>query len=202
MCTASFQDCTSTAAHRSNVTFWYFFFLYRNNQPNASLSDLYIDANVQLQTSTSKSLPNTPKNEQLQIKRRRTRASSAVVNAEHRAKNDFHGLDAYLERKRMERHSALQDSAASKDYSDDKTRDEDESYFEYRIPVPSRADTRLRLSDDNFPSSFALSTQNEGKSKLSGRYPFSKSLCLKTILRNHSTNLLLYFHASLYMLEA
>lgn len=134
------------------------------------MSDLYIEANIKLQTSTSKSLPNTPKNEQVRVKRRRTRACSAIVNAKHRTKNDdFVGLDAYLERKRMEKHGAY---LASENYSDDKTCDE-ESYFEYptNVNVLTRAATRLHLSDDDYPNSFAFSIQNEGRSKLlSGQY--------------------------------
>lgn len=90
----------------------------------------------------------------------------------HRTKNNFHGLDAYLERKQMERHDTLQNLTSSKNYSDNEICNEEESYFEHRIPnVPNYADTRLLLSDDNCPNSSAFSTQIEGKSKLlSGRY--------------------------------
>lgn len=185
------------------VTFWYFFFFsfYRNNQPSASLSDLYIDANVKLQTSTSKSLPNTPKNEQLQIQPGRTRASSAVVNAEHRTDNDFHELDAYLERKRMERHGAFRESAGSEDYDDDRTRDGMESFFEYRMPsVPSYADARLCLSDDNSPSSSAFGARNEGK--LSGRYQetfFPHSIFFQNYLSNQPARRFVYFEMYIYI---
>lgn len=172
-------------------------FLPRNNQSSASLSDLYVDANVNVQTSTSKSLPNTPKNEQMQVTRRRTRASSAVLNPKHRIANkDFHGLDAYLERKRMEKRSStlLQDLAssnASNTYGDEEEEEEEEEgaydYADRRPTVPNRAETRLHdLSNDpfvTFPNSLAVGTQNEGKSKfVAGRYwgffPFLKSLRL------------------------
>ncbi|EGI70392.1 Uncharacterized protein G5I_00765 [Acromyrmex echinatior] len=138
-----------------------------NNQPNSyqsNLSHLYIDANITLQTPcTSKSLPNTPKSEQVQVKRR-TRACSAVVNAKYRTKNDFHGLDAYLERKQMEKHGMY---LTFGNYNDDKTGDEDQSYFEHQISsVPNRADTRLHLSDDNYLNDSICSTQNEGNPKL------------------------------------
>ncbi|XP_012062162.1 PREDICTED: uncharacterized protein KIAA0556 homolog, partial [Atta cephalotes] len=138
-----------------------------NNQPNnyqSNLNHLYIDANITLQTPcTSKSLPNTPKSEQVQVKRR-TRACSAVVNAKHRTKNDFHGLDTYLERKQMEKHGMY---LTFRNYNDDKTGDEDQSYFEHRISsVPNRADTRLHLSDDNYLNDSTFNTQNEGSPKL------------------------------------
>ncbi|KYM94775.1 PREDICTED: uncharacterized protein LOC108780832 [Cyphomyrmex costatus] len=139
-----------------------------NNEPSSyqsNLSHLYIDANIKLQTPTSKSLPNTPKNEQVQVKRK-TRACSAVVNAKHRTKNNFHGLDAYLEKKQMEKHGI-----ASGNYSDNKTSDE-ESYFEHRLSnVSNCADTRLHLSDDNYLNGSTFSIQNEGNPKLlSGQY--------------------------------
>ncbi|KYM79311.1 hypothetical protein ALC53_10251 [Atta colombica] len=142
-----------------------------NNQPNnyqSNLNHLYIDANITLQTPcTSKSLPNTPKSEQVQVKRR-TRACSAVVNAKHRTKNDFHGLDAYLERKQMEKHGMY---LTFRNYNDDKIGDEDQSYFEHRISsVPNRADTRLHLSDDNYLNDSTFSTQNEGSPKLLSVY--------------------------------
>ncbi|KAL0122229.1 hypothetical protein PUN28_007165 [Cardiocondyla obscurior] len=91
-----------------------------NNEPSASLSDLYINGNIKLQTSASKSLPNTPKSEQVQVKQRKMRVCSAVINAKHRTKDDFHELDAYLERKRMEKRDVLQNLAATESSSDDK----------------------------------------------------------------------------------
>ncbi|XP_071570324.1 katanin-interacting protein-like isoform X4 [Temnothorax nylanderi] len=140
-----------------------------DKQPSASLSDLYIDADIKLQTSASKSLPNTPKNEQVQVKRRKTRACSAVLNTKHRTKNDFHGFDACLERKQMERRGTLQSLASSnKNYWD-----EEEFYLEHQIPnVSNRADTRLHLSDDNCSNSSAFSTQNEEKSTLPSGKPY------------------------------
>lgn len=169
---------------------WYF---YRNNQSSSyqsSLSDLYIGANIKLQTPTSKSLPNTPKNEQVQVQQTRMRACSAVVNAKHRTKDDFHGLDAYLERKQMEKHGMY---LTSENHSDDETREE-ESYFEYQVPnVPNRADARLHLSDDNYRDSPAFSTQNEGKPKsLSGQYQETFKLKLKkfSLLENNFVKLL------------
>lgn len=143
------------------MTKFSFVIFYRTNQP--SLNDLYIDANIKLQTPTSKSLPNTPNSEQVQVKRRRTRACSAIVNAKHRIKDDFHGLDAYLERKQMEKHGTY---LPSENYNNAKTLNE-ESSFEYRIVnVSNRADTRLHSSDDNYPNSCSFITQNEGKPKL------------------------------------
>ncbi|XP_011703976.1 PREDICTED: uncharacterized protein KIAA0556-like isoform X2 [Wasmannia auropunctata] len=125
------------------------------------------DNNIKLQTSTSKSLPNTPKNEQVQVKRRKMRACSAVVNAKHRTKDDFHGLDAYLERKQMEKQGTY---LTSENYSNDKTPYE-ESYFEYRISnISNHADLRLHFPDDNYLDSSAFSAaQNEGKPKLSDK---------------------------------
>lgn len=112
------------------------------------------------------------------------RACSAVVNAKHRTKDDFHGLDAYLERKQMEKHGTY---LTSENYSNDKTPYE-ESYFEYRISnISNHADLRLHFPDDNYLDSSAFSAaQNEGKPKLSGQYQqtFFKSLILKTILLN------------------
>ncbi|XP_011865392.1 PREDICTED: uncharacterized protein KIAA0556-like isoform X2 [Vollenhovia emeryi] len=142
-----------------------------DNQPSASLSDIYIGDNIKLQPSTSKSLPNTPKNEQVQVKRRRTRACSALVSAKHsRTRGDFHQLDAYLERKQMERHGTLQNlpQASSRDYSYHQICGQEESYFDHGTPneIPNRAATRLHWSDDNFPNCSAFSTQNDGKSKL------------------------------------
>ncbi|KYN33321.1 hypothetical protein ALC56_12032 [Trachymyrmex septentrionalis] len=151
-----------------------------NNQPNSyqsNLSHLYIDANIKLQTPcTSKSLPNTPKSEQVQVKRR-TRACSAIVNAKHRTKNDFHGLDAYLERKQMEKHGIY---LTFGNYNNDKTGNEDQSYSEHRISnVPNRADTRLHSSDDNYLNDSTFSTQNEENSKLlSGQYPWQSTCCI------------------------
>jgi len=85
------------------------------------------------------------------------------VNAKHYAKNNFHGLDAYLERKQMEKFSTY---LAFENYSDDKIRNK-ESYFEYRIPsVLNCTDTRLHLSDDDYLNSSVFNTQNEGKLKL------------------------------------
>ncbi|XP_018307585.1 protein KIAA0556 [Mycetomoellerius zeteki] len=137
-----------------------------NNQPNSyqsNLSHLYINANIKLQTPTSKSLPNTPKSEQVQVKRR-TRACSAVVNVKHHTKNDFHGLDAYLERKQIEKGGMY---LTFGNYSDDKTGDEDQSYLEHRISnVLNRADTRLHLSDNNYLNDSTFSTQNKGNPKL------------------------------------
>lgn len=162
--------------------FWYF---YRDTEPSASLSDPYIEATIKLQTSTSKSLPNTPKNEQVRVKRRRTRACSAVVNAKHCTKDDdFVGLDAYLERKRMEKHGAY---LASENYSDDKTCDE-ESCFEYLTNVPNHVATRLHLSDDDYPNSSAFSVQKEGRSKLlSGQY--QETFQFFTLLENEFVKL-------------
>ncbi|XP_077263294.1 katanin-interacting protein-like isoform X1 [Temnothorax americanus] len=141
-----------------------------DKQPSASLSDFYIDADIKLQTSASKSLPNTPKNEQVKVKRRKTRACSAVLSTKHRTKNDFHGFDACLERKQMEKRGTLHQSLAS---SDKNYWDEEEIYFEHQIPnVSNRADTRLHLSDDNCSNSSAFSPQNEEKSTLPSGKPY------------------------------
>ncbi|XP_036144382.1 katanin-interacting protein isoform X2 [Monomorium pharaonis] len=129
------------------------------NEPSASLSSLYFDANIKLQTPTSKSLPNTPKSEQ--VKQKKIRACSAVVNTKH-TKDDFYGLDAYLERKQMAKHSMY---LPSENYNNAKAHEE--SSFEYQIlNVPNRADTRLYLSDDNYPNNSNFIKHNEGKLKL------------------------------------
>jgi len=97
-----------------------------------------------------------------QILQRTKSACSAIVNAKHHAKNNFHGLDAYLERKQMKKFSTY---LAFENYSDNKIHNE-ESYFEYRIPnVLNCTDTRLH-SDDDYLNSSVFNTQNEGKLKL------------------------------------
>ncbi|KAL6262367.1 hypothetical protein P5V15_007456 [Pogonomyrmex californicus] len=145
-------------------------------QPSTSLSDLYIDASIKLQASASKSLPNTPKNEPVQFKRRRIRACSAIVNAKHRTQNDYNGLDAYLERKQMEKHD--NSLTHSINYSDNKTYDK-ESYFKYFTNVENDVDVRLHLSDNpDDCSSLSFSTQNEGKPELLSDQEIVKSFIL------------------------
>lgn len=107
------------------------------------------------------------------------------MNVKHHTKNDFHGLDAYLERKQIEKGGMY---LTFGNYSDDKTGDEDQSYLEHRISnVLNRADTRLHLSDNNYLNDSTFSTQNKGNPKLlSGQYQeIFKSLYLKIILLNH-----------------
>ncbi|XP_025997368.1 katanin-interacting protein isoform X2 [Solenopsis invicta] len=135
------------------------------NEPSVSLNDFYTNTNIKnykLQTPTSKSLPNTPKSEQ--VKRKRTRVCSAVVNTKHRTRDDFHGLDAYLERKQMEKRCVY---LPSENDNNAKTCDEEHS-FEYRIlNVPNCADTRLHLLDDAYtPNRSSFITQNEETPKL------------------------------------
>ncbi|CAL1686508.1 unnamed protein product [Lasius platythorax] len=135
-----------------------------NTQPGACLSDLYdVDDNIKLQTSASKSLPNTPKNGE--VEQTRTRACSAVVNAKHRTRDDFRELDAFLERKQLEMHDNY--LASDENYSNNARICDKESNLEYSTNVQDRANTRLHLLDDNYyPSSSAFSIQSEEKSKL------------------------------------
>ncbi|XP_067212805.1 katanin-interacting protein-like isoform X2 [Linepithema humile] len=114
-------------------------------QSNTHVSNLYdIDGNIKLQTSTSKSLPNTPKNEEVQIKQTKTRACSAVINANR--KDDFRGLDAYLERKQMEKHGSY---LTSENYNNTRTCNE-ESNLEHPMHVQNSTDTQLHLLDDSY----------------------------------------------------
>ncbi|XP_020277981.1 protein KIAA0556-like isoform X2 [Pseudomyrmex gracilis] len=112
-----------------------------------------IDDNVKMQTTASKSLPNTPQNGEIQVKPKRTRACSAVVNAKRRVQNDFYELDAYLERKQMEKHG----------YGDNIKTSNEEFNLEYFTCVENNIDTQLH---ENYSNSPAFCVQNEGKPKL------------------------------------
>ncbi|XP_029174067.1 protein KIAA0556-like isoform X2 [Nylanderia fulva] len=140
-----------------------------NIQPGACLNELYdVDDNIKLQTSASKSLPNTPKNE---VEQTKTRACSAVVNAKHRIKDDFRDLDAYLEKKQLELHSNNY-LAPVENYDNARICDNKESNLEYKCftNVQDHVNKRLHLLDDNYySSSSAFSIQSEEKSKLSSQ---------------------------------
>ncbi|XP_070152139.1 katanin-interacting protein-like isoform X2 [Polyergus mexicanus] len=145
-----------------------------NTKSNACLSDLYdVDDNIKLQTSASKSLPNTPKNGK--IKQTRTRACSAIVNAKHRTRNDFRGLDAYLERKQIEMHSNF--LASDEYYSNNARICDKDSNLEYSTNVQDRANTRLHLLDENYYSSTSstFSIKSGEKAKLLSTQEISKS---------------------------
>ncbi|XP_029663843.1 protein KIAA0556-like [Formica exsecta] len=148
-----------------------------NTKPIACLSDLYdVDDNIKLQTSASKSLPNTPKNGE--VKQTRTRACSAIVNAKHRTRDDFRGLDAYLERKQTEMHSNY--LASDEYYSNNARICDKESNLEYSTNIQDRANTRLHLLDDNYYSSTSstFSIKSEEKAKLLSIQETSKSSSL------------------------
>lgn len=131
------------------------------------MSNLYdIDGNIKLQTSTSKSLPNTPKNEEVQIKQTKTRACSAVVNANR--KDDFRGLDAYLERKQMEKHGSY---LTSENYNNTRTCNE-ESDLQHPTHVQNCIDTQLHLLADSscFNSSEFIIRDEEQSRSLPSQY--------------------------------
>lgn len=150
--------------------------IYRNTQAGAYLSELYdVDDNIKLQTSASKSLPNTPKNGE--IERKRTRACSAVVNAKHRMKDDFRGLDAYLEKKYLETHGNY--LASDENYNNNANICTKESNLKYSTNVQDRANTRLQLLDDTYYSSSSIfSIENGEKPKLLSSQEISKSSSL------------------------
>lgn len=143
----------------------YFILPQRNLQSNTHVNNLYdIDGNIKLQTSTSKSLPNTPKNEEVQINQTKTRACSAVVNANR--KDDFRGLDAYLERKQMEKHGSY---LTSENYNNTRTCNE-ESNLEYPTHVQN-TDTQLHLLEDNYSNRLEFIVRDEEQSEsLSSQY--------------------------------
>lgn len=152
-----------------NVAFFFldhkkiFFRKYRAMQVSTHLNNLYDnDGNIKLQASTSKSLPNTPKSGEIQIKQRRTRASSAVVSAKRRTKDDFRNLDAYLERKQMEKHG---NHLALKSHSNN-TRSYDENSDSKYPLVHNYTDTELHLLNNHYLSNSAFNIQNEEKLKL------------------------------------
>lgn len=124
------------------------------------------DGNIKLQASTSKSLPNTPKSGEVQVKQRRTRASSAVVSAKRRTKDDFRKLDAYLERKQMEKHG---DHLESKNYSNNTGSYDEKIDFKYPS-VLNYADAKLHLLDDNHYLNNSAFSIHEEKLKLSSKY--------------------------------
>ncbi|KAL6425657.1 hypothetical protein ACFW04_009638 [Cataglyphis niger] len=159
-----------------------------NTQPVACLNDLYdVDDNIKLQTSASKSLPNTPKNGE--VKQTRTRACSAVVNAKRRTRDDFRELDAYLERKQIEMHGNY---LASDDYCNNARICNKESNLKYSTNVlQDHANTRLHLLDDNYYSS-TFSIKSEEKPKLFSTQETSKlsSLFENDFVKskNHASN--------------
>lgn len=162
--------------------------LCRNTQPVACLNDLYdVDDNIKLQTSASKSLPNTPKN--AEVKQIRTRACSAVVNAKRCTRDDFRELDAYLEKKQIEMRGNY---LAFDDYCNNARICNKESNLKYSTNVlQNRANTRLHLLDDNYYSS-TVSIKSEEKPKLLSTQETSKLSSLyendfvKSI--NHASN--------------
>lgn len=184
--------------------------LYRDAQACMHLNNRYDnDGNIKLQTSSSKSLPNTPKSGEVEVKRRRTRASSAVVNAKLHMKDDFRKLDAYLERKQMEKHDG---HSASKSYGNNA-----ESYAEEIDPkyscVHDYADTRLHLLDDNYYSIKSARRKSGTQSKNETKLLFDQEIPEASItLENdlvkdtnyHATNhdlLTGIYHKNLYSLH-
>lgn len=145
----------------------FFFNVYRDTQASTHLNSLYgNDGNIKLQASTSKSLPNTPKSGEVQVKQRRTRASSAVVSAKRRTKDDFRKLDAYLERKQIEKRG---NHLASNNYSNDTGSFDEKVNFEYPS-VQNYTDTRLHLPDDNhYLNNSVFSIQNKEKLTVSSK---------------------------------
>ncbi|XP_014472494.1 PREDICTED: uncharacterized protein KIAA0556-like [Dinoponera quadriceps] len=135
-----------------------------DTQASTHLKSLYDnDSNIKLQASTSKSLPNTPKSGEVQIKQRRTRASSAVVSAKRRTKEDFRKLDAYLERKQMEKHG---NPLTPKSHSNN-TGSFNEKVDSKHPSVHNYTDPRLHLLDDShYLNNLTFSVQNEEKLKL------------------------------------
>lgn len=113
-----------------------------------------------MQASTSKSLPNTPKSGEIQVKQRRTRASSAVVSAKCRTKEDFSNLDAYLERKQMEKHGnhlALTNLSNNTGSYNGEVNSKYPSVHNYK-------DTRLHLLDGNhYLNNLTFNIQSEEK---------------------------------------
>ncbi|XP_025161585.1 protein KIAA0556 isoform X2 [Harpegnathos saltator] len=136
-------------------------------QASTYLNNLYDnDGNIKLQASTSKSLPNTPKSREIQVKQKRTRASSAVVSAKRCTKDDFHKLDAYLERKQMEKHG---NHLALKNHSNNTGSYSEIADSKYP-PVYNYMDTKqIQLLDDNHYLNSAFSIQSKEKQKLSSR---------------------------------
>jgi hypothetical protein len=107
-------------------------------------------------------LPNTPKTEEIQVKEDRIRACSAVVNARH-TKDDFRELDAYLERKQMEKHD---NHLTRENYSNNRMTSDERFNFEYSVHIQDYVDTSLHLSDENYSTS-PFGMQNEEKSNQS-----------------------------------
>ncbi|XP_011266943.1 protein KIAA0556 isoform X1 [Camponotus floridanus] len=147
-----------------------------NTQAGAYLNDLYdADDNIKLQTSASKSLPNTPKNEE--VERKKMRACSAVVNAKHRMKDDFRGLDAYLEKKHLEMHGNY--LASDENYNNNVRIYAKESNLKYSTNVQDRANARLHLLDDTYYSNSSIfSVQNGEEPKLLSSQEISQSFSL------------------------
>jgi len=104
-------------------------------------------------------LPNTPKTEEIQLKQDRMRACSAVVNARH-TNNDFRGLDAYLEKKQMEKHD---NHLTCENYSNNRVITDEKYNFEYSMHIQDYVDTSLHLSDINYFTNPAFNLQNEEK---------------------------------------
>jgi len=104
-------------------------------------------------------LPNTPKTEEIQVKQDRMRACSAIVNARH-TKDDFRGLDAYLERKQMEKHD---NHLTHENYNNNRVTSDERFNFEYSTHIQDYVDTSLHLSDDNYSTSPTFGMQNEEK---------------------------------------
>lgn len=134
-----------------------YFNIYRNILSNTEPSNLYdIDDSVKVQPTASKSLPNTPQNGEIQVKQKRTRACSAVVNAKRRVQNDFHELDAYLERKQMEKHG----------YGDNTKTSNEEFNLEYLMCIENSKNSINTQLYENYSNSLAFCVQDEEKPKL------------------------------------
>lgn len=137
----------------------------RNAQSHKRLSNLCsVDDNIKSQTCSSKSLPNTPKNEEIQDKEQRIRASSAIENIQNHTKEDFCGLDAYLEKKLLEK---------CDDYSECKNYDNNMGIYNETINCTyscnyDSVDSELFLLASNLCSNnSACNIQNEEILKLS-----------------------------------
>lgn len=105
------------------------------------------------------------------------RACSAVVNAKHRTKDDFRGLDAYLEKKHLEMHGNY--LASDENYNNNVRIYAKESNLKYSTNVQDPTNTRLHLLDDTYYSNSSIfSIQNGEEPKLLSSQEISQSSSL------------------------
>ncbi|KAG7210222.1 hypothetical protein KM043_011772 [Ampulex compressa] len=80
-----------------------------------------MDKSIALQSCTSRSLPNTPKSKDTQLNASANRAFSAMVDIgkQNSRRSDFSALDAYMERKRVEKQRGERWSARKNNILDD-----------------------------------------------------------------------------------